>query len=144
MMIPVLKVLLEHGAATVPAAVASALELGKMLSEKLVKLFAADVTKALVQTEPLEPHFHAHLEGLLAQLGLGTPAAKEEPPLPSGALFSAARRRVSRGTKVARAASCAAQKAAARTPTLRTRKISLTFACFFALPYLLSRRDCGQ
>ena len=57
-----------------------------MLSEKLVavSLFAADVTKALVQPEPLEPHFHAHLERLLAQLGLRQPAAKEEeaPPPP--------------------------------------------------------------
>ena len=69
---------LRAAADPAPAAVASALELGKMLSEKLVKLFAADVTKALVQTEPLEPHFHAHLEGLLSQLGLGMPAAKEE------------------------------------------------------------------
>ena len=31
---------------------------------------------ALVQTEPLEPHFHAHLEGLLSQLGLGQPPAR--------------------------------------------------------------------
>ena len=62
---------LRAAADPAPAAVASALELGKMLSEKLVKLFAADVTKALVQTEPLEPHFHAHLEGLLSQLALG-------------------------------------------------------------------------
>ena len=72
---------LRAAADPAPAAVAAALELGKMLSEKLVKLFAADVTKALVQTEPLEPHFHAHLEGLLSQLGLGT-AKEEEAPLP--------------------------------------------------------------
>ena len=84
---------LRAAADPAPAAVASALELGKMLSEKLVKLFAADVTKALVQTEPLEPHFHAHLEGLLSQLGLGQPpAAKEEeaPPPPPPPMAAAA------------------------------------------------------
>ena len=43
-------------------------------------------------TEPLEPH-HAHLEGLLSQLG-STPAAKEEeappPPPPPMAATAAA------------------------------------------------------